>query len=166
MPKYNHKPRGQKSVSYLPYAEGAGSHSYITTLLCRTFWRGPIFTPGCFVLIPIYVVFRSMAFKKKWNKIEHLLNIWFAVLIPLAILTGCSVKTMHEYFTIFFCCPSIGSSHKEDLKQIKKMTSVGHTPKRLKATRGIFYDDVQMRTNIYFWTKCVVFSPVDDKSRY
>jgi len=42
---------GQKSVSYLQYAEGAGSPSYITTVLCRPFWRGPIFTPWCFVLI-------------------------------------------------------------------------------------------------------------------
>jgi len=50
MPKYNHQPRCEKSVSYQPYAEGAGSPSYITTLLCRSFWWGPIFTPWCYVL--------------------------------------------------------------------------------------------------------------------
>jgi len=36
----NKKPRGQISKSYQRYA---GSSSFIITLLCRTFWRGPQF---------------------------------------------------------------------------------------------------------------------------
>jgi len=67
MPNYNWKQWGQNSISYCqPCAERAGSTFYITTLLCRTFWRGPIFTRWCFVLI-IWTILH-VPFWLSWTK--------------------------------------------------------------------------------------------------
>jgi len=87
MPKYNHKPQGQKSVSYQPYAEGVGSpsYSYNHNFVMPHVLAGSNFYPLVFFVDFVHVIIDAVSEQddvSRWRCALHrFLQAVFSVLI-------------------------------------------------------------------------------------